>query len=199
MEPDLQTLGEPNQPVLKRLQEPASDIGLEPICAMVCGVFTSHLLSMDFSNSIMDALPQNYVEQVNFEDTCKGFLDFLCTLFFWEMVILHESLVNPTWVIASRVISPMLLYCILEYAVSGCWEEIKCTLVSVTLGISLMTKRGCLDEDLKMSAEFLLTSAEIASFAPRLYGKLREFPEDLGNNMFEFFSSQFAIPGFVIQ
>ncbi|CAL9767792.1 unnamed protein product, partial [Musa acuminata subsp. burmannicoides] len=196
-EPDLQTLGEPNQPVLKRLQEPASDIGLEPICAMVCGVYTSHLLSMDLSNSIMEALPQNYVEQVNFEDTC--FLDFLCTLFFWEMVILHESLVNPTWVIASRVISPMLLYYILEYAVSGCWEEIKCTLVSVTLGVSLMTKRGCLDEDLKMIAEFLLRSAEIASFAPRLYGKLREFPEDLENNMFESFSSQFAMPGFVIQ
>lgn len=93
----------------------------------------------------------------------------------------------------------MLLYYILEYAVSGCWEEIKCTLVSVTLGISLMTKRGCLDEDLKMIAEFLLKSAEIASFAPRLYGKLREFPEDLENNMFESFSSQFAMPGFVIQ
>ncbi|CAL9202643.1 unnamed protein product [Musa hybrid cultivar] len=115
------------------------------------------------------------------------------------MVIIHESLVNPNWVIASRVISPMLLYYILEYAVSGCWEEIKCTLVSVTLGVSLMTKRGCLDEDLKMIAEFLLRSAEIASFAPRLYGKLREFPEDLENNMFESFSSQFAMPGFVIQ
>ncbi|THU45763.1 hypothetical protein C4D60_Mb02t21410 [Musa balbisiana] len=72
------------------------------------------------------------------------------------MVILHESLVNPNWVIASRA-----------RIVSGCWEETKCTLVSVTLGISLMTKRGCLDEDLKMIAEFILRSAEIASFAPR--------------------------------
>ncbi|CAL9138714.1 unnamed protein product [Musa acuminata var. zebrina] len=159
---------------------------------------------MDLSNSIMEALPQNYVEQVNFEDTCKGFLNFLCTLFFWEMVILHESLVNPTWVIASRKPSGYHIFIIIHHhsfssAVSGCWEEIKCTLVSVTLGVSLITKRGCLDEDLKMIAEFLLRSAEIASFAPRLYGKLREFPEDLENNMFESFSSQFAMPGFVIQ
>ena len=31
----------------QRLQEPASDIGLEPICAMVCGVFTSHLVFLN--------------------------------------------------------------------------------------------------------------------------------------------------------
>ncbi|URD90874.1 hypothetical protein MUK42_28385 [Musa troglodytarum] len=92
----------------------------------------------------------------------------------------------------------MLLYSNLEYAVSGCWEEIKCTVVSATSGGSLAAKRGCLEEDLKMIAEFLLRSAETASLAPRLCGKLWEYPEDLENNVFESFSSQFAMPGFVI-
>jgi exocyst complex component 3 len=30
---------------------------------------------MELSNSTLEALPQNYAEQVNFEDTCKGFLE----------------------------------------------------------------------------------------------------------------------------
>ncbi|THU50661.1 hypothetical protein C4D60_Mb06t22640 [Musa balbisiana] len=59
----------------QRLEEPTSDIGLEPICAMINNNLRCHELSMDLSNSIMEALPENYVEQVNFEDTCKGFLD----------------------------------------------------------------------------------------------------------------------------
>ncbi|CAL9121078.1 unnamed protein product [Musa textilis] len=59
----------------QRLEEPASDIGLEPICAMINNNLRCHELSIDLSNSIMEALPQNYVEQVNFEDTCKGFFD----------------------------------------------------------------------------------------------------------------------------
>ncbi|KAI9377640.1 hypothetical protein POPTR_019G088100v4 [Populus trichocarpa] len=94
----------------KRLEEPASEIGLEPLCAMVCvllymcfmqvifhvWVLNSILLAtcffyennkqinnnlrcydlaMELSNSTMEALPQNYAEQVNFEDTCKGFLE----------------------------------------------------------------------------------------------------------------------------
>ncbi|KAK1273594.1 hypothetical protein QJS04_geneDACA012155 [Acorus gramineus] len=32
-------------------------------------------LATELSNGIMEALPQNYAEQVNFEDTCKGFLE----------------------------------------------------------------------------------------------------------------------------
>jgi exocyst complex component 3 len=32
-------------------------------------------LAMELSNSTIEALPQNYAEQVNFEDTCKGFLE----------------------------------------------------------------------------------------------------------------------------
>ncbi|XP_074567206.1 exocyst complex component SEC6 [Curcuma longa] len=59
----------------RRLEEPASEIGLEPICAMINNNLRCHELSMELSNSIIEALPQNYAEQVNFEDTCKGFLD----------------------------------------------------------------------------------------------------------------------------
>ncbi|WOL17149.1 exocyst complex component SEC6 [Canna indica] len=59
----------------QRLEEPASEIGLEPICAMINNNLRCHELSMDLSNNILEALPPNYAEQVNFEDTCKGFLD----------------------------------------------------------------------------------------------------------------------------
>lgn len=78
----------------KRLEEPASEIGLEPLCAMVCELsclFLSSLntcsrfliddflqillkqinnnlrcydLAMELSNSTLEALPQNYAEQV---------------------------------------------------------------------------------------------------------------------------------------
>ncbi|CAK7323622.1 unnamed protein product [Dovyalis caffra] len=59
----------------KRLEEPASEIGLEPICAMINNNLRCYDLAMELSNSTMEALPQNYAEQVNFEDTCKGFLE----------------------------------------------------------------------------------------------------------------------------
>ncbi|KAL3565601.1 hypothetical protein D5086_033647 [Populus alba] len=59
----------------KRLEEPASEIGLEPLCAMINNNLRCYDLAMELSNSTMEALPQNYAEQVNFEDTCKGFLE----------------------------------------------------------------------------------------------------------------------------
>ncbi|KAG2665417.1 hypothetical protein I3760_15G007100 [Carya illinoinensis] len=59
----------------KRLEEPASDIGLEPLCAMINNNLRCYDLAMELSNSTMESLPQNYAEQVNFEDTCKGFLE----------------------------------------------------------------------------------------------------------------------------
>ncbi|KAL3574291.1 hypothetical protein D5086_024904 [Populus alba] len=59
----------------KRFQEPASEIGLEPLCAMVNNNLRCYDLAMELSNSTIEALPQNYAEQVNFEDTCKGFLE----------------------------------------------------------------------------------------------------------------------------
>ncbi|KAF9661699.1 hypothetical protein SADUNF_Sadunf19G0095700 [Salix dunnii] len=59
----------------KRLEEPASEIGLEPLCAMINNNLRCYDLAMELSSSTMEALPQNYAEQVNFEDTCKGFLE----------------------------------------------------------------------------------------------------------------------------
>ncbi|KAF1884685.1 hypothetical protein Lal_00028569 [Lupinus albus] len=59
----------------KRLGEPASEIGLEPLCAMINNNLRCYDLAMELSNSTIEALPQNYAEQVNFEDTCKGFLE----------------------------------------------------------------------------------------------------------------------------
>uniref|UniRef100_A0A1D1YTS5 Exocyst complex component 3 n=2 Tax=Anthurium amnicola TaxID=1678845 RepID=A0A1D1YTS5_9ARAE len=59
----------------QRLEEPASDIGLEPLCAMINNNLRCYELSSELSNSTLEALPPNYSEQVNFEDTCKGFLE----------------------------------------------------------------------------------------------------------------------------
>ncbi|CAA7405804.1 unnamed protein product [Spirodela intermedia] len=59
----------------QRLEEPASDIGLEPLCAVINNNLHCYELSSELSNSTLEALPSNYAEQVNFEDTCKGFLE----------------------------------------------------------------------------------------------------------------------------
>ncbi|XP_057794632.1 exocyst complex component SEC6 [Salvia miltiorrhiza] len=59
----------------QRLEEPASEIGLEALCAMINNNLRCYDLAMDLSSSTLEALPQNYAEQVNFEDTCKGFLE----------------------------------------------------------------------------------------------------------------------------
>ncbi|WOG91593.1 hypothetical protein DCAR_0310842 [Daucus carota subsp. sativus] len=59
----------------KRLEEPASEIGLEPLCAMINNNLRCYDLSMELSTSTIEALPENYAEQVNFEDSCKGFLE----------------------------------------------------------------------------------------------------------------------------
>ncbi|KAK6938208.1 Exocyst complex component EXOC3/Sec6 [Dillenia turbinata] len=59
----------------RRFEEPASEIGLEPLCAMINNNLRCYDLAIELSNSTLEALPQNYAEQVNFEDTCKGFLE----------------------------------------------------------------------------------------------------------------------------
>ncbi|GLT77219.1 hypothetical protein SLA2020_488270 [Shorea laevis] len=59
----------------QRLQEPASDIGLEPLCAMINNNLRCYDLALELSNSIIEALPPSYADQVTFEDTCKGFLE----------------------------------------------------------------------------------------------------------------------------
>ncbi|KAH6827880.1 SEC6 [Perilla frutescens var. hirtella] len=59
----------------QRLEEAASEIGLEALCAMINNNLRCYDLAMELSSSTLEALPQNYAEQVNFEDTCKGFLE----------------------------------------------------------------------------------------------------------------------------
>ncbi|CAA0831614.1 Exocyst complex component SEC6 [Striga hermonthica] len=59
----------------QKLEEPASEIGLEALCAMINNNLRCYDLAMELSSSTLEALPQNYAEQVNFEDTCKGFLE----------------------------------------------------------------------------------------------------------------------------
>ncbi|PIM97573.1 Exocyst complex subunit SEC6 [Handroanthus impetiginosus] len=59
----------------QKLEEPASEIGLESLCAMINNNLRCYDLAMELSSSTLEALPQNYAEQVNFEDTCKGFLE----------------------------------------------------------------------------------------------------------------------------
>ncbi|KAF7090992.1 hypothetical protein CFC21_093661 [Triticum aestivum] len=57
------------------LEEPASDVGLETLCALINNNLRCYELSSELSSSTLEALPPNYAEQVNFEDTCKGFLE----------------------------------------------------------------------------------------------------------------------------
>ncbi|CAK9203206.1 unnamed protein product [Sphagnum jensenii] len=59
----------------RRLEEPAADIGLEPLCAMVNNNVKCYELATELSANVMESLTPNYAEQVNFEDTCKGFLE----------------------------------------------------------------------------------------------------------------------------
>ncbi|KAI7733907.1 hypothetical protein M8C21_031934 [Ambrosia artemisiifolia] len=59
----------------KGLAEPASEIGLEPLCAMINNNLRCYDLAMELASSIIEALSENYAEQVNFDDTCKGFLE----------------------------------------------------------------------------------------------------------------------------
>ncbi|KAK4483968.1 hypothetical protein RD792_011179 [Penstemon davidsonii] len=59
----------------QRLEEPVSEIGLEALCAMINNNLRCYDLAMELSSGTLEALPQNYAEQVNFEDTCKGFLE----------------------------------------------------------------------------------------------------------------------------
>ncbi|KAK4428426.1 Exocyst complex component SEC6, partial [Sesamum alatum] len=59
----------------QKLEEPASEIGLEALCAVINNNLRCYDLAMELSSSTLEALPQNYADQVNFEDACKGFLE----------------------------------------------------------------------------------------------------------------------------
>ncbi|CAN1345344.1 Exocyst complex component SEC6 [Linum perenne] len=54
-----------------RLKEPASEIGLEPLCAMINNNLRCYDLAMELSTSIIEALPQNYAEQEAVHQTVK--------------------------------------------------------------------------------------------------------------------------------
>ncbi|GJW75641.1 exocyst complex component SEC6 [Tanacetum coccineum] len=47
----------------KRLEEPASEIGLEPICAMINNNLRCYDLAMELASSTIEALTENYAEQ----------------------------------------------------------------------------------------------------------------------------------------
>ncbi|XP_020408342.1 exocyst complex component SEC6 isoform X1 [Zea mays] len=59
----------------QRLEEPIFYVGLACLCALINNNMHCYELSSELSSSTLEALPQNYAEQVNFEDTCKGFLE----------------------------------------------------------------------------------------------------------------------------
>ncbi|KAI3825881.1 hypothetical protein L1987_07591 [Smallanthus sonchifolius] len=59
----------------KRLEEPASEIGLEPLCAMINNNLRCYDLAMELGSSTLEALTEDYAEQVDFDETCKGFLE----------------------------------------------------------------------------------------------------------------------------
>ncbi|EFJ12004.1 hypothetical protein SELMODRAFT_269181 [Selaginella moellendorffii] len=71
----IQVMGDFQAAERHRLEEPAAEIGLEAICAMVNNNIRCHDLSLELSGNIMESLAPYYAEQVNFEDTCKGFLE----------------------------------------------------------------------------------------------------------------------------
>uniref|UniRef100_A0A0E0NL10 Uncharacterized protein n=1 Tax=Oryza rufipogon TaxID=4529 RepID=A0A0E0NL10_ORYRU len=47
----------------QRLEEPASDVGLESLCALINNNLRCYELSSELSSSTLEALPQNYAEQ----------------------------------------------------------------------------------------------------------------------------------------
>jgi exocyst complex component 3 len=50
----------------RRLEEPAADIGLEPLCAMVNNNVKCYELATELSANVMESLTPNYAEQVMF-------------------------------------------------------------------------------------------------------------------------------------
>eukprot|EP00252_Welwitschia_mirabilis_P022004 TRINITY_DN5816_c0_g1_i1.p1 TRINITY_DN5816_c0_g1~~TRINITY_DN5816_c0_g1_i1.p1 ORF type:complete len:754 (+),score=182.77 TRINITY_DN5816_c0_g1_i1:281-2542(+) len=59
----------------QRMEEPVAEIGLESLCAMVNNNLRCYDLATELSSATMETLTSYYAEQVNFEDTCKGFLE----------------------------------------------------------------------------------------------------------------------------
>lgn len=70
----IQVMGDFQAAERQRMEE-AGEFDLELLCAMVNNNLRCHELSMELSSNVMEALTPYYAEQVNFEDTCKGFLE----------------------------------------------------------------------------------------------------------------------------
>ncbi|KAH6826860.1 SEC6 [Perilla frutescens var. hirtella] len=60
---------------MKSLEEPPSEVGLEVLCAMINNNLRCYDLALELSSSTLEALPENYADQVNFDESCKGFLE----------------------------------------------------------------------------------------------------------------------------
>ncbi|KAL6511711.1 SNARE-binding exocyst subunit S6 [Orobanche gracilis] len=76
----------------QKLEEPASETGLEALCAMINNNLRCYDLAMELSSSTLEALPQNYADQVNFEDTCKGFLEVAKLLISITLLVCHDGI-----------------------------------------------------------------------------------------------------------
>ncbi|GFP89674.1 exocyst complex component sec6 [Phtheirospermum japonicum] len=59
----------------QKLEETTSEIGIKALCAMINNNLRCYDLALELSSSTCKALPLNYVEHVDFESTCKGFLE----------------------------------------------------------------------------------------------------------------------------
>ncbi|KAL2649958.1 hypothetical protein R1flu_018086 [Riccia fluitans] len=71
----IQVMGDFQVAERQRLEEPVPEITLESLCAMVNNNVRCYDLALELSNNVMEALTPYYAEQVNFEDTNKGFLE----------------------------------------------------------------------------------------------------------------------------
>ncbi|KAF0902532.1 hypothetical protein E2562_017930 [Oryza meyeriana var. granulata] len=83
-----------DEPERQRLEKPASDVGLESLCALINDNLRCYELSSQLSSSTLEALPQNYAEQVNLEDACKGFVEVAKEAVLQTVSVIYE---DPDW------------------------------------------------------------------------------------------------------
>ncbi|KAI3465434.1 hypothetical protein Pfo_022097 [Paulownia fortunei] len=88
----------------QKLEEPASEIGLEALCAMINNNLRCYDLAMELCSSTLEALPQNYAEQVYFEDTCKGFLE-VAKVYWIFLDHLKVIIINCYWETVHQTVS----------------------------------------------------------------------------------------------
>nr|TKW22758.1 hypothetical protein SEVIR_4G249200v2 [Setaria viridis] len=75
----------------QRLEEPASDVGLESLCALINNNLRCYELTMELSKSTLESLPQNYAGQVNFEDASVGFLEVAKEAILQVVTVIYED------------------------------------------------------------------------------------------------------------